>query len=133
MRKRFRAGGMTEQDIAMSNVDMAQNLINSVQHHASEISELVTEDTKVPAWVVSLLDRAEVDLSDVAHYIDGELKKFGKGGETAEEVVRGNAYMTLSQIKAVKHHAEELDKLVKKNTPIEAWVLARLELSLIHI
>jgi ribosomal protein L39E len=127
MRKRFRTGGMTDQDIAMSNVDMAQNLVNSVQHHASEISELVKEDTKVPAWVVSLLDRAEVDLSDVAHYIDGELKKFGKGGETAEEVVRGNAFMTLSQIKAVKHHAEELDKLVKKNTPIEAWVLARLE------
>jgi hypothetical protein len=127
MRRRFKSGGITDQDIAVSNVEMAHNLINAVQHHASEISDLVKVDTKVPAWVVSLLDRAEVDLSDVAHYIDGEMKKFGKGGETDEEIVRSNAYMTLSQIKAVKHHADELNKLVKRDTPIEAWVLSRLE------
>jgi hypothetical protein len=37
--------------------------------------------------------------------------------------------MVVSQIKAIKHHAEELSKIVTPSTPIEAWVVAKIERS----
>ena len=49
------------------------------------------------------------------------------GGVTAKEVVESNADMVLSQIKAVKHHAEELSSVVSRKSNIEAWVVGKIE------
>jgi hypothetical protein len=35
--------------------------------------------------------------------------------------------MVLSQIKAVKHHADELSHIVSTKSDIEAWVVAKIE------
>ena len=35
--------------------------------------------------------------------------------------------MVLSQIKAVKHHAEELSRVVSTKSNIEAWVVGKIE------
>jgi hypothetical protein len=59
-----------------------------------------------------------------------ELEKGGymaDGGVTAKEVVSSNAEMVLSQIKAVKHHADELSNVVTKKSDIEAWVVAKIQ------
>ena len=51
-------------------------------------------------------------------------KRFGffeDGGNVAKETKD----MLLSQIKEVKHHADELSQVVSKNTTIEPWVLAK--------
>jgi hypothetical protein len=50
-----------------------------------------------------------------------------KGGVTEKEVVESNAEMVLSQIKAVKHHAEELSRVVSTKSNIEAWVVGKIE------
>jgi hypothetical protein len=50
-----------------------------------------------------------------------------KGGLTEKEVVESNADMVLSQIKAVKHHAEELSSVVSRKSNIEAWVVGKIE------
>ena len=50
-----------------------------------------------------------------------------EGGVTAKEVVESNADMVLSQIKAVKHHAEELSSVVSRKSNIEAWVVGKIE------
>lgn len=50
-----------------------------------------------------------------------------KGGVTEKEVVESNNEMVLSQIKAVKHHADELSNIVNKKSDIEAWVVAKIE------
>jgi hypothetical protein len=51
-----------------------------------------------------------------------------KGGEVTEkEVVESNAQMVLSNIKEVKHHADELSNVVSKKSNIEAWVVAKIE------
>ena len=49
------------------------------------------------------------------------------GGVTEKEVVESNNEMVLSQIKAVKHHADELSNIVNKKSDIEAWVVAKIE------
>ena len=51
-------------------------------------------------------------------------KRFGffeDGGNVAKETNE----MLMSQIKEVKHHADELSQVVNKNTTIEPWVLAK--------
>ena len=53
--------------------------------------------------------------------------KMADGGITEKEVVQSNAQMVLSQIKAVKHHADELAHIVSTKSDIEAWVVAKIE------
>jgi hypothetical protein len=50
-----------------------------------------------------------------------------EGGITEKEVVDSNAQMVLSNVKEVKHHADELSKVVTKKSNIEAWVVAKIE------
>jgi hypothetical protein len=58
-------------------------------------------------------------------YEDGGM--MADGGVTEKEVVESNAEMVLSQIKAVKHHAEELSRVVSSKSNIEAWVVGKIE------
>jgi len=53
------------------------------------------------------------------------------GGMMAEggAVNEDNMEMVVSQVKAIKHHAEELSKIITSSTPIEAWVVAKIERS----
>jgi hypothetical protein len=53
--------------------------------------------------------------------------KMAKGGVTEKEVVESNAQMVLSQIRAVKHHAQELSNVVSTKSNIEAWVVGKIE------
>jgi hypothetical protein len=50
-----------------------------------------------------------------------------EGGVTEKEVVDSNAQMVLSNVKEVKHHADELAQIVTKKSNIEAWVVAKIE------
>jgi hypothetical protein len=55
---------------------------------------------------------------------------YAKGGiMDAEEISRSNQEMVSSQVKAIKHHADELSNTVTDKTPIEAWVVAKVERS----
>jgi len=72
----FAEGGETDN----GNVEMVMSNTKAIEHHAKELKELVNMNTPIEAWVVAKLERAETDLSDVTHYIDG-LKKYADGGE----------------------------------------------------
>jgi len=52
---------------------------------------------------------------------------YAQGGVTEKEVVDSNAQMVLSNVKEVKHHADELAQIVTKKSNIEAWVVAKIE------
>ena len=59
-------------------------------------------------------------------YVDRPaIRKFEDGGSIEE----GNNRMLMSNIKEVKHHADELDKIVTPKTEVEAWVVAKAERS----
>ncbi len=47
------------------------------------------------------------------------------GGEIAES----NNRMLMSSVKEIKHHAEELEKIVEPDTQVDAWVVAKSERS----
>jgi hypothetical protein len=63
-------------------------------------------------------------------YVLHKMEKGGymaEGGVTQKKVAESNAEMVLSQIKAVKHHAEELSSVVSSKSNIEAWVVGKIE------
>jgi hypothetical protein len=75
---------------------------------------------------LKLIEKARTEMAK-----DGiEFEKGGymeKGGISQKEVAESNAEMVLSQIKAVKHHAEELSSVVSSKSNIEAWVVGKIE------
>jgi hypothetical protein len=65
------------------NKRMLENQANEIQHHSEELNEQVSKTKKVPAWVISKMERATTDLSDITHYLDGE-NKMANGGVAGE-------------------------------------------------
>ena len=81
--------------------------------------------------------KKEIEISSIKEK-DGYFKKgyidyyegggyMAEGGVTEKEVVDSNAQMVLSNVKEVKHHADELSKVVTQKSNIEAWVVAKIE------
>ena len=73
-------------EIDKGNAEMIMSTTKSIKHHANELQKLVSMNTPIKAWVVAKLERAETDLSDVTHYIDGLRNEdhMAKGGYTGE-------------------------------------------------
>ena len=78
----FEDGG----SVAEGNYEMLMSNIKAIKHHAEELEGAVTPNTEIEAWVLSKSERAETDLSDITHYLDGlKMEKGGymaKGGNT---------------------------------------------------
>jgi len=55
-----------------------------------------------------------------------QTNKMADGGNvTDKEVADSNVQMLKSNIKSIKHHAEELEHAIKDNSEVEGWVLAK--------
>ena len=82
----FKQGGRTknpkkeehEYDV-YDNKRMLKNQAREVEHHSEELNNQIPSTEQVPAWVISKMERATTDLSDVTHYLDGE-NNFADGG-----------------------------------------------------
>lgn len=68
----------------LDNKEMVVNKANEIAHHVKELHETLESKEDVPAWVVAKIERSATDISDVAHYLDGEGKEFGKGGQLSD-------------------------------------------------
>ena len=84
-------GGITEKEVVDSNAQMVLSQIKAVKHHADELSQVVSRNSDIEAWVVAKIERASTDLSDITHYLDGQHEKMSMGG-------------------SVYHHAHKMDK-----------------------
>ena len=84
-------GGVTEKEVVDSNAQMVLSQIKAVKHHADELSQVVSRNSDIEAWVVAKIERASTDLSDITHYLDGQHEKMSMGG-------------------SVYHHAHKMDK-----------------------
>ena len=58
-------------EISEGNYDMAKNQAKELCHHATELHSVLKKEKHIEAWVISKLERATSDLSDVTHYLDG--------------------------------------------------------------
>jgi hypothetical protein len=76
--KMYAKGG----SIKETNKDMVANKATEIAHHAKELHETLEHSEDVPAWVVAKIERSATDISDVAHFLEGEGsdKKYAKGG-----------------------------------------------------
>jgi len=74
----FAKGG----EVAKSNKQMVQSKAKEVMHHAKELQDAIKKESDIEAWVVSKVQRASTDLSDVTHYLDGRTE-YGEGGTLA--------------------------------------------------
>lgn len=72
---KFADGG----EVAKSNKQMVQSKAKEVMHHAKELQDAIKNESDIEAWVVSKVQRASTDLSDVTHYLDGRTE-YGEGG-----------------------------------------------------
>ena len=75
---KFAKGG----EVAKSNKQMVQSKAKEVMHHAKELQDAIKKESDIEAWVVSKVQRASTDLSDVTHYLDGRTE-YGEGGTLA--------------------------------------------------
>jgi len=57
--------------ISEGNYNMAKNQAKELCHHATELHSVLKKEKHIEAWVISKLERATSDLSDVTHYLDG--------------------------------------------------------------
>ena len=73
--KMYKEGG----NIAEENREMVANNNKQIAHHTKELANTLKKADEVPAWVVAKVNRSASDLSDVTHYLDGEIE-YAKGG-----------------------------------------------------
>ena len=76
-------------DTGEGNLDMIKNSVKAIKHHADELTSELKKNPEIEAWVLAKVDRAAQNLSDVTHYLDGEMNKFAKGGEITYSMSNG--------------------------------------------
>lgn len=77
----YAEGGISEKEVVESNAEMVLSKIKEVKHHAMELSNVVSKNSDIEAWVVAKIERASTDLSDITHYLEFQTKKMAMGGE----------------------------------------------------
>jgi hypothetical protein len=77
----YAEGGISEKEVAESNAEMVLSKIKEVKHHAQELSNVVSKNSDIEAWVVAKIERASTDLSDITHYLEFQTTKMAMGGE----------------------------------------------------
>jgi len=78
---KYADGGISEKEVVESNAEMVLSQIKAVKHHAMELSNVVSKNSDIEAWVVAKIERASTDLSDITHYLEYQTKKMAMGGE----------------------------------------------------
>jgi hypothetical protein len=141
-------GGVTEKDKlglkilkALSGFNDGQTLnglLELLGYSQYRFGKYATENqvNKVKKELDSLIKMGYVEEAGLGYketrggrvYLDSfDYGSYAEGGVTEKEVVDSNAQMVLSNVKEVKHHADELSKVVTKKSNIEAWVVAKIE------
>jgi hypothetical protein len=68
--KKFGEGGSLEKQ----NYEMVYSDNKAIIHHAEELKMILNKNKNIPTWAVTLIAKAEQNLSDVTHYLDGKIK-----------------------------------------------------------
>jgi len=73
-RKSYAEGGKLDESTKMV---LSQN--KAIAHHTEELKRALKKDPNVEPWVIGKVGRAETDISDVTHYLDGR-SEYARGG-----------------------------------------------------
>jgi len=61
--------------------DMSKQHMAAISHHLQELASMGFGDQDVPDWVESKMSRASSDISDIAHFFDGEQNDMNKSSD----------------------------------------------------
>ena len=70
----YAEGGKLDESTKMV---LSQN--KAIAHHTEELKRALQKDPNVEPWVIGKVGRAETDISDVTHYLDGR-SEYARGG-----------------------------------------------------
>lgn len=105
--------------IPMHISNIASKLVQVSEHshkdHVSAYDVLMVRDTVGEAAFKNMTPEERLNMA--------KQSKFEEGGS----IEGGNAQMVMSQAKSIKHHAKELMATLTPETPIMAWVVAKME------
>jgi hypothetical protein len=113
----YKHGGETDN----GNLEMLKNQAKEFKHHAEELHDVLKKEPNVEAWVVAKSERATTDLSDITHYLDGQISEksdmMANGGKVSLEKMyedfRKQSMMVRSKIAmiiGIDEATEYLDK-----------------------
>jgi len=103
------------------NLEMVKNQNKAIKHHTEELRKIVSRRKHVPAWVVAKIERAETDISDATHYLDGE-EEYKHGGYMAKGGgVGDNRIETINIADEYNVPAEVVEKWVGEGNDISSF------------
>ena len=73
--RKFAEGG----EIAQGNYEMMLSQAKEVQHHITELQNILKKEKEIDAWVVAKMENISSTLSDITHYLDGKTE-YAQGG-----------------------------------------------------
>ena len=103
--------------------DMAKAELQKIEMYAAKLNDMIHPDDELEAWVQSKLSRVATDLGDVKHYLDYEIKKMKKGGETDDLKYfsvgfkyekEGEHKDMVRMVKIHAHNKDEAEKIATK-------------------
>ena len=124
-------GGFTSQDSEGGYTSEDKGLINEDIYAVTSFAQSSDFNNKFETLVNKIKDWCKMwgqesiglILEGDMFYIDKDVI-FADGG-----LVNGNKEMIKSQIKEIKHHANELENTIDKQSDVEAWVVGKMERS----
>ena len=126
-------------DTGEGNLDMIKNSVRAIKHHADELTSELKKNPEIEAWVLAKTDRAAQNLSDVTHYLDGEMNKYAKGGDIYDKYEMVLIAKELEKDGGYKHKfrylvsAKNLEEA--KNIVTEMWYeeMSNSDLSIVEV
>jgi hypothetical protein len=79
----YNQGKMAEGGKLDESTKMVLSQNKAIAHHTEELKRALQKDPNVEPWVIGKVGRAETDISDVTHYLDGR-SEYAEGGKLGD-------------------------------------------------
>jgi hypothetical protein len=99
---------------------------NPKYNYSTNVSATTTEKDARKYFVGQMFNVGSYPREIMREVVDIEFYEKGTYAEGGE-IANSNNEMLQSQLKAVEHHAKELSSIVNDKTPVEAWVVGKIE------
>jgi hypothetical protein len=111
---KFVKGGQVSIDsIAKGNYEMVLSQAKEIQHHITELQNVLKKEKEIEAWVVGKIETISADLSTVTHYLEGK-SEYGNGGSINQLLEKKNKLEDTRNKKLSKVGNKISPKLTKK-------------------
>jgi hypothetical protein len=110
------------------STDLTEQHLEMLVEYSEKIGKMLTDNTQLETWVVSLLSKAEQSVADVKHNIEHlNPEKFAKGGHFSD-----GAHVKMQMVH-INTYAKEMLMAIKKGLVFEPWMSTRIAIAASNI